>query len=89
MDNIGVFNRSFHGVGDMRLEQADGTSWMGTYALNMMDIALEIAMHDNAFEDSATKFFEHFVLISEALNELGLWCQPPKRVDCPGGRNAE
>jgi len=73
LDNIGVFNRSFHFSGEMQLEQADGTSWMGTYALDMMDIALEIAMHDEAFEDTATKFFEHFVLVAEALNEHGLW----------------
>jgi hypothetical protein len=72
LDNIGVFNRSFHGE-HMQLEQADGTSWMGTYALNMMDIALEIAMHDESFEDTATKFFEHFVLIAESLNEHHLW----------------
>ena len=73
LDNIGVFNRSIQLPGTMQLEQADGTSWMGMYALNMMDMALEIAMHDNAFEDTATKFFEHFVLIAEALNEHGLW----------------
>ena len=41
---------------------------MGMYALNMMDMALEIAMDDETFEDTATKFFEHFVLIAEALN---------------------
>jgi hypothetical protein len=57
----------------MQLEQADGTSWMGTYALDMMDIALEIAVHDPSFEDTATKFFEHFVLIAEALNQHRLW----------------
>jgi hypothetical protein len=74
LDNIGVFNRSIQLSHDTRLEQADGTSWMGMYALNMMDIALEIALEDISFEDSATKFFEHFVLIAEALNELGLWC---------------
>lgn len=56
-----------------QLAQADGTSWMGMYALNMMDMALEIAMVDDAFEDTATKFFEHFVLIAEALNQHGLW----------------
>jgi hypothetical protein len=78
LDNIGVFNRSIQLSHDARLDQADGTSWMGMYALNMMDIALEIAMHDKAFEDSATKFFEHFVLIAEALNELGLWCPDDK-----------
>jgi hypothetical protein len=72
LDNIGVFNRS-DTPGDVILEQADGTSWMGMYALNMMDMALEIAVHDPSFEDSCTKFYEHFVLIAEALNELGLW----------------
>ncbi len=46
---------------------------MGMYALNMMDIALEIASEDVTFEDSATKFYEHFVIIAEALNELALW----------------
>jgi hypothetical protein len=78
LDNIGVFNRSFHFQGEMQLEQADGTSWMGTYALNMMDIALEIAMHDESFEDAATKFFEHFVLIAESLNEHHLWNEEDK-----------
>ncbi len=73
LDNIGVFNRSFNSKGTVQLEQADGTSWMGMYALNMMDIAIEIALHDNSFEDTATKFFEHFVLIAEALNEHHLW----------------
>src|SRR5204862_7896279 len=57
----------------MQLEQADGTSWMGTYALDMMDMAIAIAMHDRSFEDTATKFFEHFILIAESLNEHGLW----------------
>lgn len=73
LDNIGVFNRSIQLHSEAKLEQADGTSWMGMYALNLMDVALEIAMEDEAFEDSATKFFEHFVLIAEALNQLGLW----------------
>ncbi|MFL5789119.1 MAG: MGH1-like glycoside hydrolase domain-containing protein, partial [Flavisolibacter sp.] len=77
LDNIGVFNRSIHG-GEMQLEQADGTSWMGTYALNMMDIALEIALHDATFEDTATKFFEHFVLIAESLNQHHLWNEEDK-----------
>lgn len=78
LDNIGVFNRSIEMTSDMRLEQADGTSWMAMYALNMMDIALEIAMHDETFEDTATKFFEHFVLIAEALNEHSLWHEEDK-----------
>ena len=73
LDNIGVFNRSIETPGNHQLEQADGTSWMGMYALNMMDMALEIAMVDETFEDTATKFFEHFVLIAEALNQYGLW----------------
>ena len=73
LDNIGVFNRSIQLHSEAKLEQADGTSWMGMYALNLMDIAIEIAMEDEAFEDSATKFFEHFVLIAEALNQLGMW----------------
>ena len=73
LDNIGVFNRSHHFTTGMQLEQADGTSWMGMYALNMMDMALEISRHDIAFEDSATKFFEHFVLIAESLNSHAMW----------------
>ena len=73
LDNIGVFNRSMQLQSHMELEQADSTSWMGMYALNMMDMAIEIAVHDDSFEDTATKFFEHFVLIAEAMNELGMW----------------
>lgn len=73
LDNIGIFNRSIQLPDEVVLEQTDGTSWMGMYALNMMDIALEIAIHDDSFEDTATKFYEHFVIIAEALNDLGLW----------------
>ena len=78
LDNIGVFNRSQHFTEGMHLEQADGTSWMGMYALNMMDMALEIAKQDIAFEDTATKFFEHFVLIAEALNSHQMWNEEDK-----------
>ncbi len=78
LDNIGVFNRSYHDQGDIQLEQADGTSWMGVYALSMMDMAIEIALVDNSFEDTATKFFEHFILIAEALNEHVLWNEEDK-----------
>ncbi|MDE3185508.1 MAG: glucosidase [Bacteroidota bacterium] len=78
LDNIGLFNRSMVLPGDAVLEQADGTSWMGKYALDMMNIALEISMHDPSFEDTATKFYEHFVIIAEALNELGLWDEEDK-----------
>lgn len=78
LDNIGVFNRSSHFDDNMQLEQADGTSWMGAYALTMMDMALEIAREDPSFEDTATKFFEHFILIAEALNEHHLWNEDEK-----------
>lgn len=78
LDNIGIFNRSFHSPSGMQLEQADGTSWMAMYALNMMDMAMEIATHDIAFEDTATKFFEHFVFIAEALNSHTLWHEEDK-----------
>jgi len=78
LDNIGVFNRSIQLHSEMQLDQADGTSWMGMYALNLMDMALEIAMNDPSFEDSATRYFEHFVLIAEALNELHLWNEADK-----------
>ena len=73
LDNIGVFNRNSKLPGEISLEQTDGTAWMGMYALNMMDIAIEIAVQDDAFEEMALKFYEHFVIISEALNQLGLW----------------
>jgi hypothetical protein len=78
LDNIGVFNRSQHFAEGTHLEQADGTGWMGMYALNMMDMALEIAKQDIAFEDTATKFFEHFVLIAEALNGHLMWNEEDK-----------
>jgi hypothetical protein len=73
LDNIGVFNRSAPLTSSMHLEQADGTAWMGMYALNLLDMALEISLHDPSFEDTATKFFEQFVLIAEALNLYGMW----------------
>jgi hypothetical protein len=78
LDNIGVFNRSERLNDGMRLEQADGTAWMGMYALNMLDMAIEIALHDISFEDSAVKFFEQFVLIAEALNHHGMWNEEDK-----------
>jgi hypothetical protein len=74
LDNIGVINRNEIPEG-YTLEQVDGTSWMAMYALNMMDIALEIAKTDRTFEDVATKFYEHFVHISASLNETRLWHQ--------------
>jgi len=77
LDNIGVSTAVFPGT-NMQLEQADATSWMGTYALNMMEIALEISMHDISFEDTAIKFFEHFVIIAESINEHLLWNEEDK-----------
>lgn len=70
LDNIGVFDRSKEIPGGGSLDQADGTSWMAMYSLNMLDMALEIAQTDKSFEDVATKFFEHFVLISESINSI-------------------
>lgn len=70
LDNIGVFDRNnVPGVGI--LEQADGTAWMGMYCLNMMEIALELAQTNIAYEDLATKFFEHFTYIASSLNRIG------------------
>lgn len=70
LDNIGVFDRSGGIPGNGILEQVDGTSWMALYCLNMLEIALEIAMVDEAFEDMAIKYFGHFVFIAEALNQI-------------------
>ena len=71
LDNIGVFDRSKPLPGGGYIEQSDGTSWMAMYCLNMLAIAIELAREDSSFEDVATKFFEHFVYISEAMNHLG------------------
>lgn len=71
LDNIGVIDRDSLPPG-VFLEQVDATAWMGMYALNMMEMALEIAQTDNSYEDVVTKFYEHFVLIASSLNET-LW----------------
>lgn len=71
LDNIGVFDRSNMIPGGGVLEQADGTAWMAMYCLNMLEMALEIAQHDDTYEDVTTKFFEHFVYIAESLNRIG------------------
>lgn len=78
LDNIGLFNRNMAMPKGVILEQADGTSWMGMYALDMMNMALQIATEDPSFENAATKFYEHFVIISQALNVLGLWDEEDK-----------
>jgi glycogen debranching enzyme len=71
LDNIGVFDRSSPLPTGGHLEQSDGTSWMGMYCLNMLAIALELAKEDPAYEDVASKFFEHFVYIARAMNDFG------------------
>ena len=71
LDNIGVFDRSNMIPGGGQLEQADGTSWMAMYCLNMLEMALELAQYNNNYEDVTTKFFEHFVYIAESLNRIG------------------
>jgi hypothetical protein len=72
LDNIGVFDRSSPLPTGGHLEQSDGTSWMGMYCLNMLAIALELAKDDPAYEDVASKFFEHFVYIAHAMNDIGV-----------------
>jgi hypothetical protein len=71
LDNIGVFDRSAPLPTGGRIEQSDGTSWMGMYCLNMLAIALELSQANPAYEDVASKFFEHFVYIARAMNDLG------------------
>ncbi len=70
LDNIGVFDRSSYIPGGGYLEQADGTAWMAMYCLNMLEMALILGEEDVAYEDVATKFFEHFVYIAESLNRI-------------------
>jgi hypothetical protein len=78
LDNIGVFDRSQPLPMGGHINQADGTSWMAMYCLNLMRIALELALHNRVYEDVATKFFEHFLYIAKAMTNiaesgLGLW----------------
>lgn len=71
LDNIGVFDRNTKLPNGAHLEQSDGTSWMAMYCLNMLAIAVELAKTDAVYGDVASKFFEHFVYISDAMNNLG------------------
>ncbi|KAL2820390.1 Six-hairpin glycosidase-like protein [Aspergillus granulosus] len=79
LDNIGLFNRSEPLPTGGVLEQADSTGWMAFYCLSMLNIALELAKHRRIYEDIASKFFEHFILISDAMTfrsggqESSLW----------------
>jgi hypothetical protein len=71
LDNIGVFDRSAPLPTGGYINQADGTSWMAMYCLNLMRIALELAQYNHTYEDIATKFFEHFLHIAAAMNNIG------------------
>ena len=78
LDNIGVFDRSAQLPTGGYINQSDGTSWMAMYALNLMRIALELSKHNHVYEDIASKFFEHFLSIAEAMScmfsdDIGLW----------------
>jgi hypothetical protein len=78
LDNIGVFDRSAQLPTGGYINQSDGTSWMAMYALNLMRIALELAEFNHVYEDIASKFFEHFLNIADAMssmynNDVGLW----------------
>jgi mannosylglycerate hydrolase MGH1-like protein len=71
LDNIGLFDRSKPLPGGAHLEQSDGTSWMAMYTLNMLTIAMELAEQDPAYEDIASKFWEHFLVIAHAMSYRG------------------
>jgi hypothetical protein len=71
LDNIGVFDRSAALPTGGHIDQSDGTSWMGMYCLNMLEIALELAKTNPVYEDIATKFFEHYLYIADAMNHIG------------------
>ncbi len=94
LDNIGVFDRNSKLPTGVILEQADGTSWMGMYCLNMLAIAIELAKENPSYEDIASKFFEHFLYIAKAINlpdrgHDGLWDEEDKFyydvLHLPGG----
>ena len=77
LDNIGVFDRSAPLPHGGFLDQADGTAWMAFFCGTMLSISLELARAEPAYEDMASKFFEHFIAIADAMNTLGgtgLWC---------------
>ena len=71
LDNIGAFDRNEPLPMGGTVSQADGTSWMAMFALNLMRISIELALHDRPYEDLATKFFEHFLYIAHAMTNIG------------------
>jgi hypothetical protein len=96
LDNIGCFDRSKPLPTGGFISQADGTSWMAMYCLNLLRIALELALHNHVYEDIATKFFEHFLAIAGAINGvgedvLGLWDETDQfyydHLNLPDGEN--
>ena len=96
LDNIGVFDRSTPLPTGGHINQADGTSWMAMYCLNLGAVALELAQHNRVYEDIATKFLEHFLNIAAAINgvedgALGLWDNEDEfyydHLSLPDGRN--
>lgn len=83
LDNIGVFDRNHMPPGIKKLQQADATSWMAMYAINMLHMSLELAKHNQAYEESAAKFFRHFLNIGWAMHHIGkkdisLWDEQDK-----------
>jgi Mannosylglycerate hydrolase MGH1-like glycoside hydrolase domain len=77
LDNIGVFDRSRFPEEMGNLKQADATGWMAFFGLRMLQMALELAKKNESYEDIASKFFEHFVAITDSVNSdcgKGLWC---------------
>src|SRR5665213_3002409 len=97
LDNIGPFDRGKSLPEGAYLAQSDGTSWMAVYALNMLAIAVELAKVESSYEDIASKFFEHFLIIADAMNsqdddERGLWDGEDEsyydQLDMPGGERA-
>ena len=72
LDNIGVFDRSAPLPTGGHLEQADGTAWVSLFCQNMLEISMELAAHDSYFEDMAMKFADHFALIANAMNRVGV-----------------
>ncbi len=76
LDNIGIFDRSAPLPSGWLLEQSDGSAWMAMYCLNMLKISLQLASFNKVYEDVASKFFEHFLYIADAINHnegSGLW----------------
>jgi hypothetical protein len=96
LDNVGCFDRSQPLPTGGFISQADGTSWMAMYCLNLLRIALELAQSNHVYEDIASKFFEHFLSIASAINDtgeekLGLWDEADQfyydHLNLPDGEN--